>query len=307
MDTPFMFVAHSMGGLVVKKAYLLALQDETYRAIATRVKTMIFLATPHRGADNAHKLNNMQRISFAHGPKAYIDDLARNSQALQTINDDFRHVADRLELFSFYETVKTSVAGTSILIVDRGSAILEYKHERHMPIQANHRGICKYESETDANYKTVRDVLAAMVYELEEGVSNVKREFWRDQRKRLKGYLGIIETPEDDLESLQDCRLRAPGSCEWITSDAGFRGWRDDLCVEVPQYLWLTAKPATGKSVLANYVAGHIENDLNQDVSYFFFTKGHKFKSWLSVCLRSLAYQMALRSSEIRDVVLNLQ
>ncbi|MCJ1382328.1 hypothetical protein MMC17_005441 [Xylographa soralifera] len=306
MDTPIIFVAHSMGGLVVKKTYLLALQDETYKSISARVKTMIFLATPHRGADSAHTLNNILRISFAHSRKAYIDDLTRNSEALQTINDDFRHVADKLELFSFYETVKTSIGGTRNLIVDRGSAVLEYKHEGHMPIQANHRGICKYESEMDANYKMVRDVLAAMVYRL-EGVGDTKGEILRDERKRLKSYLGMIETPEDDLESLQDCRLKAPGSCEWITSDIGFRVWCDDLCVDVPQYLWLTAKPGTGKSVLASYVASHIENDLKQDVGYFFFTQGHKFKSWLSVCLRSLAYQMALKSSDIRDVVLNLQ
>ena len=69
--------------------------------------------------------------------------------------------------------------------------------------------------------------------------------------------------------------------------------------METPQYLWLFAKPATGKSVLASYVVGHIEEDLNQDASYFFFARGHKFKSWLSVCLRSLAYQMALKSSEV--------
>ncbi|MCJ1306268.1 hypothetical protein MMC08_009088, partial [Hypocenomyce scalaris] len=305
MDTPIIFVAHSMGGLVIKKTYLLAQQDETYRAIAARIRIMVFLATPHRGADSAPKLNNILRISFAHSTKAYIDDLARNSGALQTINNDFRHVADKVKLFSFYETVKTNVGGTGILIVDRGSAVLEYKHEGNMPVQANHRGICKYESETDPNYKTIRDVLAAMIHNLEGDISVIKLDLWKEQRKKLKSYLGITETPEDDLESLQD--FRASGSCEWITNDSGFQHWRDEVWVETPQYLWLSAKPATGKSVLASYVVGHIEEDLNQDASYFFFARGHKFKSWLSVCLRSLAYQMALKSSEVRDILLGLQ
>ncbi|MCJ1356503.1 MAG: hypothetical protein MMC33_006498 [Icmadophila ericetorum] len=305
MDTPIVFFAHSMGGLVVKKTLLLAQQDQTYASIASRIRTMVFLATPHRGADSAPKINNLLSISFAHSKKAYIDDLTRNSGALQTINDEFRHIADRLNLFSFYETLKTNVGGTNILIVDRGSAILDYKHERHMPVQANHRGICKFESITDPNYIIVRNVLAAMIHDLEKDFGEIKHDQWREQRGKLKMYLGMIETPEDDLESLQDCR--SYGSCEWIASDPSFQCWRDETLSENAQYFWLTAKPATGKSVLASYVVGHLEDDLNQDVSYFFFTRGHRFKSWLSVCLRSLAYQMALKSSEVRDIILNLQ
>lgn len=51
-ETPIVFVAHSMGGLVVKKAYLLALHDPLYNGIFKRIHAMYFLGTPHRGADS---------------------------------------------------------------------------------------------------------------------------------------------------------------------------------------------------------------------------------------------------------------
>ena len=48
-----MFVGHSMGGLVIKRAYIFAKQKEDYVSLADRVEAMFFLATPHRGSDLA--------------------------------------------------------------------------------------------------------------------------------------------------------------------------------------------------------------------------------------------------------------
>lgn len=56
--------------------------------------------------------------------KDYINDLIPNSGAIQAINDDFRHIVQNLQLWSFYESVKTNLGVSQALIVEKDSAIL---------------------------------------------------------------------------------------------------------------------------------------------------------------------------------------
>lgn len=47
---PITFIAHSMGGLVVRRADMLGMHDRQFSALIGKVIGIIFLATPHRGA-----------------------------------------------------------------------------------------------------------------------------------------------------------------------------------------------------------------------------------------------------------------
>jgi triacylglycerol esterase/lipase EstA (alpha/beta hydrolase family) len=113
-----------MGGLVIKKAYILARQDLINQDFARRIQTIFFLATPHRGSDSAQLLNNLLRASGTFSGRQYITDLEKNSATTQVINDEFRNYADELGLWSFYETLKTSLGISSAMIVERDSAVL---------------------------------------------------------------------------------------------------------------------------------------------------------------------------------------
>jgi hypothetical protein len=145
------------------EAYLLAQRDPNCQEVADRFDTIVFLATPHRGSDLAQSLNNLLRSSIAHSPKHYIANLERNSEALQVINDSFRHVANNLELWSFYETLETAIGPRGALIVKRDSAVLGYPGEHVEMINANHRGVCKYQQPSDPNYLKIRNCFATIV------------------------------------------------------------------------------------------------------------------------------------------------
>jgi hypothetical protein len=45
------------------------------------------------------------------------------------------------------------------MIVDKDSAILDYKDERIVLLNADHRGVCKFDSQSDPNYRTLRNAL----------------------------------------------------------------------------------------------------------------------------------------------------
>ena len=160
-DTPIVLIGHSMGGLVIKKAYMLARQDTAYETLTERFHTMYFLATPHRGSDSAKLLNNV--LHFAYSSRAYVADLERGSGAVQSINDEFRNYSVDIDLWSFYETQKLKVGVISTLIVDPDSATLGYPGEKQMPVNADHRSICKFDTPTDPNYLILRNALASTV------------------------------------------------------------------------------------------------------------------------------------------------
>jgi len=80
--TPIVFIVHSMRGLVVKKAFLLARQDAAFQDLAALFRIIVFLATPHRGSDGAHVINSVLRLSFAHTSRQYVEELERNSTTL---------------------------------------------------------------------------------------------------------------------------------------------------------------------------------------------------------------------------------
>lgn len=83
--------------------------DPKYEAIIKAVSAIIFLSTPHRGTNLAEALNRILQVSFRANPMKFIAELSAGSQTLQVLNDQFRHVAPRLEMVSFYETRPTTV------------------------------------------------------------------------------------------------------------------------------------------------------------------------------------------------------
>ena len=108
-NQPIIFVAHSMGGLVAKKAYVLGKHDDEYKHIISKVHGIIFLATPHRGTSYAKMLNHiLSSAPLGAPPRDYIAELDTHSGSLEEINEQFRKVCGDLALVSFFETFKTS-------------------------------------------------------------------------------------------------------------------------------------------------------------------------------------------------------
>lgn len=155
-------IGHSMGGLVIKKAYILAKRDPTYHDISDRFHTLFFIATPHRGADSAQFLSNLLRAASL-GNHAFLEDLHKNSVSIESINDEFRHIHDRLHLYSFYETVPTNFGIKNCLIVEKDSAILGYPGERTAYINADHRGVCKFDTPDSPNYLVLRNAFVRTI------------------------------------------------------------------------------------------------------------------------------------------------
>jgi hypothetical protein len=121
-------IGHSMGGLVIKRAYLLVKGKQDFASLTARIQGILFLAIPHRGSDMAQVL--LKLLNLIGGQRPYVTDLNRDSQAINSINDEFPEKCQDLLLYSFYKTIHTSFGVKKSLIIDRDLAIIGYVNER---------------------------------------------------------------------------------------------------------------------------------------------------------------------------------
>lgn len=162
---PIIFLVHSMGGLIVKEAYMQGKDDPEYAAIIKAISSIIFLSTPHRGTNLAETLNRILKVSLVAKPMQFISELTSGSQTLQKLNESFRHVAEKLQIISFYETRPTPIikSATSIMVLEKESSVLGYPGEISKPLDADHNGVCKYDGPDDPRYITIRNALKSLV------------------------------------------------------------------------------------------------------------------------------------------------
>lgn len=302
-SAPIIFVAHSMGGLIVKKAFILGQNDEHYRELIRAVSGIVFLSTPHRGSNLAEVLNKiLSACIFAFSPKQYISELNINSPTLQEINEQFRNLAPNVSLVSFYETLKTAIGPSQVMVLQKDSSILGYPGEISKPLDADHHDVCKYTSQQDPNYISVRNILKYLVgkhhsQDLPKIESNSV-----DGLYEIASAFGHIEAPDDDLLFFSDRRM--PGSCQWTDEDPQFTSFLADENPE-PRCLWCTGPPGSGKSVLASSIIQTApESDL--DSIFYFFRFGDHIKNSLNTLFLSLAYQIASALPEYRRRLLYL-
>lgn len=91
------------------EAYMQGQNDPDFEWIIKAISAITFLATPHRGTNLADVLHRILRTTLITNSKMYISELAKNSFTLQKLNEQFRHIAPRLDIVSFYETRSTAI------------------------------------------------------------------------------------------------------------------------------------------------------------------------------------------------------
>ena len=109
---PLIFVAHSLGGLLVKHALVEATLDDRYRSLKNSTHGLVFFATPHRGGENAGiaKFAANFYSAFTGQPRNnLLDSLKKKSPITEFSADQFRYQMNDYEILSFIETRKMSV------------------------------------------------------------------------------------------------------------------------------------------------------------------------------------------------------
>ncbi|XP_026490005.1 protein SERAC1 [Vanessa tameamea] len=154
------WLAHSMGGLIVKQLLVDAAQrnDPAYEKLCQKTKAVLFYSTPHKGS----ALATMPRAAAAVlWPSQDVKQLKENSPTLLEMHQLFIKFADifNWETISFAETLPTLITAFKVPVhfVDSYSADLGRGPFYQLPL--DHLSICKPATRQSVLYTTVLDVL----------------------------------------------------------------------------------------------------------------------------------------------------
>jgi hypothetical protein len=169
---PIIFVAHSLGGLVCKKAILRSRNnpDAHLRNIFDCTKGVIFMGTPHKGSWMADwaKIPASALGLVKSTNKSLLEILRTDDQLLEAIQVDFwsmirelREGGRRLEVTCFFEELPLRVVGK---VVSKDSATLEGYNP--VSIHANHCDMVRFSSVNNNGFKRLLGELVRWVSEL---------------------------------------------------------------------------------------------------------------------------------------------
>ncbi|OKP11536.1 Protein SERAC1 [Penicillium subrubescens] len=184
-DRPIIFVAHSLGGLVVANALSKPHgTDEAAKEIADRTIGTLFLGTPFHGSSIAKYGNFAVNILKYFMPAAgqNIKDLEERSAKLISINDAFaKFLKERdrsrtkpfLEVACFFEDESLyNIMGKKIgKVVPKESA--SWLGVDALSISQDHIAMCKFRDEDSADYKNVVGKLCQWIKDIGKDLSGV--------------------------------------------------------------------------------------------------------------------------------------
>ncbi|KAG8825902.1 hypothetical protein FRC17_008465, partial [Serendipita sp. 399] len=194
ISRPIIFIAHSLGGIVLKRALAHCHNcdfDSPYplRDIITSTLAVLFFGTPHGGANGIELAEWMRRLVsiYMSTNNTILKELNRDSSTLEEIQALYLQSSDRIDTIFFYEEYPTPiVGGLAKRIVPRHLAIIPGDSKgRVVVLHADHCTIVKYSVHEDENYRKVVDYLHELV---NSGPAKI-----RDNWSRETGYRGIAK------------------------------------------------------------------------------------------------------------------
>lgn len=217
---PLVFVAHSLGGLVVKQAILLSQNNPELhlRGVFDCTKGIIFMGTPHRGSWMAVWAQiPALALRVAKSSKSLLDVLETGNPLLEDVQVRFwqmvreqREGGRRLEITCFFEELPLPAVGT---VVSKASATLE--GYTSFSIHANHRDMARFATADDSGFKKLLGELVRWETEINTAAGQSTRPMEEVQIGKPASWSFHNHGPGN--------QFNAPGGVQNISNGSGNR------------------------------------------------------------------------------------
>ncbi|KAF8465963.1 hypothetical protein BDZ91DRAFT_794532 [Kalaharituber pfeilii] len=195
---PIIFIAHSLGGILVKQALINSSNchvghNEHLRSIVNSTYGIIFMGTPHSGSDLASWGRFAESIISHIFPKVFLDTnphlintLGRNSEILQQITESFKSIQHQqmLRIFYFWEELKTKLPnGRMEMVVEYSSAVPDTTpNVQSYGIHGDHTSISRFQNEESPGY----EVLVRALTDWRDAAPEVIARRWAEYLDHVK-------------------------------------------------------------------------------------------------------------------------
>ncbi|MCJ1239064.1 hypothetical protein MMC14_007057 [Varicellaria rhodocarpa] len=156
---PLVFIGHSLGGLVIKQALILANHGDDFKDIRLSTAGIIFLGTPHQGSNTT--VYDVWLAQAARHDKTLLKSLKKSSPALHDVARDFETSYRSVDVVCFYENKEASYGPWRTQFVDHQSASLHGR--RMMYLMTDHSGLNKFGGVEDKNFTLVLPEIQRMI------------------------------------------------------------------------------------------------------------------------------------------------
>ncbi|KAK3383208.1 hypothetical protein B0T24DRAFT_673110 [Lasiosphaeria ovina] len=146
LSPTIVFIAHCLGGLIVKQALYFAEYDPDYRDAGINIKTelIVFFGTPNQGTHEDNWNHIAKPYTMLDKRAVITNTLLRDSHELSEINAKFRQLSYDYEITNFYEN--GALEPNSKLIVEATATQIGVGHEKLRAVNDNHVAMCQFRS-----------------------------------------------------------------------------------------------------------------------------------------------------------------
>jgi len=156
---PVVFIAHSLGGLIVKQMLRRCSESlkPEHKRLNDAVRAIIFCATPHQGSAAATSVRNVLSKLLSKN----VNELAFGDDALLDLNEWFRNwtLKHGVSVLAYYETKKTS----GLMIVHKATANPNVVGCDPTAVDTDHIKICKPVTRESHLYVSVKSFIDNLV------------------------------------------------------------------------------------------------------------------------------------------------
>ena len=199
---PIFVIAHSMGGLVVKE--MLGVAENQYPQIFEQIRGIVFLATPHQGADIASLVNRLGLGSLN------MRELQANNADLRRLDEQYVRQASLQNwgTLPFYEMYPT----WGIRVVDENSANPRVPNQEPiLPVPKDHINIAKCGPKDGLVDELVYELTMKFIKKFTNlsiptttGSITVSMQLTSEQRESFREAILSAYLTEDDLNMALD-------------------------------------------------------------------------------------------------------
>ncbi|OAP60302.1 hypothetical protein AYL99_05304 [Fonsecaea erecta] len=300
-DRPLVFIAHSLGGLIVKQALICSqarVDSTSWPAsnLTRLIKGIVFVGTPHCVNDRTDRaIWKFLQLCASGANLATVEkrlhDILPPLQSISTKFKDYLNTApNQIKLVSFFEEPDTlgfadnspSLSDTKMThVVLKEDAVLEGFD--CVPIRGDHTSIWKSLSSNSVNYRRILAALKVLTIPFSRHGSKLPENHDADA-----GALFQLEDGRQRIASPAD------GTLSWLGKNSVFERWAQN---DDTGFLWIRGKAGSGKSTLMKYMLdrGNYPVAAKTPVltlSYFFDPFKGRTKLSASDFYRALLYQL---------------
>ncbi|KAA6412799.1 MAG: hypothetical protein FRX48_03791 [Lasallia pustulata] len=195
---PIIFVAHSLGGIVVKSALIHSEAArrgalEEHRSIKLSTYGILFMGTPHQGGSGVHLGELMLKVAsiFVTADDKILKHLERDSEWLQQQLGQYAPISNEFVTKFAYEMFPTRIAlGKAIMVVPQASAVVPgATNAEPVAIPADHLNMVKFASRQNGGYEKVSGHLQLLAEEAPEAIG----ARWEEQDRIRKAQASVKE------------------------------------------------------------------------------------------------------------------